>query len=327
MNQTLEIESEQKEAENVQSAENVGQEQSTSGDENKQQGETQGDESKADDVSIAVDSGVGESVVASEQKTEKAPEAPKVEGDASQAKVMEDEGSDTTVEEIDSDFDNIEEVDPSYGIDANLWKSFNSFDEVDLKPPKAEPVEGEEPKKEKKEKVEEVVAEDSGIDEFYRIRTEKEKDQDFKEYIRELCRPQIISYLPDRVVPKGSTVRLTCTVQGNNIQTRWMKGETLVERGKKVQIRTDGEIHILEITDITEREAGEYTAYFKNRAGEVETSSRIRVFDGSLHKPDHLDIALVKGNFNSFNSNQSSTFLSIFKFYLHLKCIRLIFYF
>lgn len=309
MNQTLEIESEQpKEAEIAQSVENVGQEQPpppSSGDENKQQGEN---DSKADDasVSVAVDSGVGESVAASEQKTEKAPEgdAPKVEGDASQAKVMDGEGSETTVEEIDSDFDNIEEVDPSWGIDANLWKSIRSFDEVDLKPPKAEPLEGEEPKKEKKEKVEEVVEENNDIAEFYRIRTEKEKDQDFKEYIRELCRPQIISYLPDRCVPKGSTVRLTCTVQGNNIQTRWMKGENLVERGKKVQIRTDGEIHILEITDITEREAGDYTAYFKNRAGEVETSSRISVFDGSLHKPDHLDIALVKGRFlMHFKSN------------------------
>lgn len=272
--------------------ENVGQEQPSSDDENKQ---VEGDQSKIDDVSIAADSGIGESAPVTEQKPEgadeKKEEAPKNE--ESQAKVMDGEGSDTTVEEIDSDFDNIEDIDPSYGIEANLWKPIKSFDEVDLKPPKAEPKEGEEPKKVKEEVA--AVEVDSEYADFYKIRTEKEKDDDFQEYIRELRRPMIVSYLPDCVVPKGTNVRLTCTVQGNNIQTRWTKNDEPLERGKRVTTKSDGEIHIFEIPEITEREAGVYTAYFKNRAGEVETSTRIRVFDGALHKPDHLDIALVKG--------------------------------
>lgn len=271
--------------------ENVGQEQPSSDDENKQ---VEGDQSKIDDVSIAADSGIGESAPVTEQKTEgadeKKEEAPKNE--ESQAKVMDGEGSDTTVEE-DSDFDNIEDIDPSYGIEANLWKPIKSFDEVDLKPPKPEPKEGEEPKKVKEEAA--AVEVDSEYADFYKIRTEKEKDDDFQEYIRELRRPMIVSYLPDCVVPKGTNVRLTCTVQGNNIQTRWTKNDEPLERGKRVTTKSDGEIHIFEIPEITEREAGVYTAYFKNRAGEVETSTRIRVFDGALHKPDHLDIALVKG--------------------------------
>lgn len=262
------------------------------------------DENKTDDASVAVESGVGESIAVSsdEQKTDQ----PKVvegetgekkEGDESEAKAMEDEGLDTTIdEEFDSDFDNIEEIDPSYEIDSTLWKSIKSFDEVDLKPPKAAPVEGqEEPKKEKKKEEAVETKEDDEFADLYKIRTEKEKDQDFKEYIRELCRPKIVAYLPDRVAAKGTTVRLTCSVEGNNIMTRWTKDDVLLERKKNVQTRSDGEIHTLEISDITVKEAGVYTAYFKNRAGEVETSSRIRVFDGSLHKPDHIDIALVKG--------------------------------
>lgn len=290
----MEIESEQKTEENaVPSAENVGQEQPSS-DENKQ---VEGDQSKIDDVSVAADSGIGESAPVTEQKTEsglgdeKKEEAPK--NDESQAQVMDGDGTDT-VEEIDSDFDNIEDIDPSYGIEANLWKPIKSFDEVDLKPPKAEPKEGEEPPKKKKE--EEATTEvDAEYADFYKIRTEKEKDDDFQEYIKELRRPMIVSYLPDCVVPKGTNVRLTCTVQGNNIQTRWTKNDEPLERGKRVTTKSDGEIHIFEIPEITERENGVYTAYFKNRAGEVETSTRVRVFDGSLHKPDHLDIALVKG--------------------------------
>lgn len=261
------------------------------------------DENKtADDTSVAVESGVGESIVTStdEPKTDQ----PKVEGESSEkkevdeslAKTMDDEGLDTTIdEEFDSDFDNIEEIDPSYGIDPNLWKSIKSFDEVDLKPPKVEPVEGQEPKKEKKKEEAVETKEDDEFADLYKIRTEKEKDQDFKEYIRELCRPKIVAYLPDRVAPKGTTVRLTCSVEGNNIMTRWTKDDMPMERKKNVTTRSDGEIHTLEITDITSREAGVYTAYFKNRAGEVETSSKIAVFDGSLHKPDHIDIALVKG--------------------------------
>lgn len=322
----MEIESEQKIEENaVPSAENVGQEQPSS-DESKQ---VEGDQSKIDDVSVAADSGIGESAPVTEQKTEvgdeKKAEDSKIED--SQAKVMDGE-DDTTVDEIDSDFDNIEDIDPSYEIEANLWKPITSFDEVDLKPPRAEPKEGEEPKKKKED---EGAAEvDSEYADFYKIRTEKEKDDDFQEYIRELRRPMIVSYLPDCVVPKGTNVRLTCTVQGNNIQTRWTKNDEPLERGKRVTTKSDGEIHIFEIPEITEKENGVYTAYFKNRAGEVETSTRVRVFDGSLHKPDHLDIALVKGEhklliqwsstikfkITRMHSNVPNSIILIFYFYI-----------
>lgn len=219
----------------------------------------------------------------------------------SENKAAEMAGSETTIEsDIDSDFDVIEDIDPSYAIESSLWKKVADFDECDFKPAKMEVPEGAEKTEEKKskKKEEEVDAEeDSGFSEVF-IRSEKDKDLDFQEYIRELCRPSIVSYLPDRVAAKGSNVRLTCTVQGNNIQTRWEKDGVLLERGKRIQTRSDGEIHSLEISEITDKDVGVYTAYFKNRAGEVETSSRIKVFDGTLHKPEHIDIALVKGKLN-----------------------------
>ena len=250
---------------------------------------------------MAVESGIGESectVVKDDDQPkndEKCDQVEQNEGDKSQVETNVDEGLDTTIcEEFDSDFDVIEDIDPSYEIDANLWKPIQSFDEVDLKPQKAEPKEGEEPKREKKEK-EVEVKEDNEFADLYKIRTEKEKDQEFREYIRELCRPKIVSFLPDRAAAKGTSIRLTCTVEGNNITARWTKDDQPMEKSRNVITRSDGEIHTLEISEITSREAGVYTAYFKNRAGEVETSSRITVFDGSLHKPDHVDIALVKG--------------------------------
>lgn len=294
------IESEPKQEESVPSSENVaeivGQEQQPSSDENKS---TEGGEIKVDDAS-SVESNANakqpvEAVTNNEMKAGEGEAKSAIEGEKPAEPTEPIEPEEDTTEDFDSDFDNIEEVDPSYEIDTSLWKTFESFDEVDLKPPKPEPKEGEEDEPKKKKKDEEVeVEEDSGFSELV-VRSEKERDQEFREYIRELCRPQIISYLPDRVAAKGTTVRLTCTVKGNNIQTRWTKDDVLIERGKKVSVKTDGEIHTLEIPDITDRDAGVYTAYFKNRAGEVETSSKITVFDGKLHKPDHIDIALVKG--------------------------------
>lgn len=216
----------------------------------------------------------------------------------SEEKVIEGEGSETEIES-ESEFDIMEEIDPSYEIDASLWKKVKDLDECDLKPEKADNPENNDKEEAKpRKKAEESAAaddEDSGYSELVVIRSEKERDQEFREYIRELCRPSIVSYLPDRVAPKGTDVRLTCTVKGNNIQTRWMKNDEVLERGQRIQTKTDGEIHSLEITQITEKDAGVYTAVFKNRAGEVETSSRVKVFDGKLHKPDHIDIALVKG--------------------------------
>ena len=289
------IESEQKPEESVPSVENVenvGQEQQQTSDENKP---AESGETKIDDASI--EKSAEKPTIEGEKQSEM-----KVEGEIKPEEIAEklnELGSDTS-EDIDSDFDNIEDVDPSYEIEPALWKTFESFDEVDFHPPKVEPKEGEEPpKEERKAKKEEVVEveEDSGFSELVVVRSEKERDQEFQEYIRELCRPQIISYLPDRVAAKGTTVRLTCTVKGNNIQTRWLKNEVAIERNPRIMTRTDGEIHTLEIKDITDKDAGEYTAIFKNRAGEVETSSNIRVFDGKLHKPDHIDIALVKGEY------------------------------
>lgn len=210
---------------------------------------------------------------------------------------VEADDDDTAVESEDSDFDVMEEIDPSYSIDSTLWLKVKDFDACDLKPAKKENPEGDVTEsKEKKVKKEDEAAEeeDSGFSEIV-IRSEKDRDQEFKEYIRELCRPSIVSYLPDRVAAKGTDIRLTCTVQGNNIQTKWMKNDATLERQARIQTRTDGEIHILEITKISEKDEGVYTAVFKNRAGEVETSSRIKVYDGKLHKPDHIDVALVKG--------------------------------
>lgn len=304
------LESESKPVEEtVTSAENVGQEQSQAAavDENKP---TEITEPKIDDASAVekpVES-VGENVEQPKAPIEGEAKTEVVQGEDSKIedsldKAMDGAGSDTAVEsDVDSDFDVMEEIDPSYAIDPNLWTKVADIDACDLKPAKKE-VPGEEgeekkpEKKAKKEEAEEDVEEDSGFSEIV-IRSEKERDQEFQEYIFELCRPSIVSYLPDRVAPKGSNVRLTCTVQGNNIQTKWMKDEVTIERGKRLQTKSDGEIHSLEISEITEKDAGVYTAVFKNRAGEVETSSHVKVYDGKLHKPDHIDIALVKGELN-----------------------------
>lgn len=235
-------------------------------------------------------------IVEGDVKSDSAPDDEK----AKDSEAVEADGEDTAVESEDSDFDVMEEIDPSYSIDSNLWLKVKDIDACDLKPAKKEAPEGgdgKEAKEEKKaKKEEEVEEEDSGFSEIV-IRTEKDRDQEFQEYIRELCRPNIVSYLPDRVAAKGTDIRLTCTVRGNNIQTKWMKNDAVLERQPRIQTRTDGEIHIIEITKITEKDEGVYTAVFKNRAGEVETSSRIKVYDGKLHKPDHIDIALVKGEY------------------------------
>jgi hypothetical protein len=218
-------------------------------------------------------------------------------GEASDQEAVEEESE----YESDSDFDIMEEIDPSYEIDTSKWKTIKDFDEVDLKPEKKDdPEKGEKPEKRKKaDEEEEADVEEESHGVVIYVRSEKERDEEFRNYVRDLCRPQIISYLPDRNAPKGSNVKLTCTVKGYNMTVRWLKNGEELQRSKTIQTKSDGEIHMLEITKITNKDAGEYTVVFKNRAGEVSTSSLIKVFDGKLHKPDHLDIALVKGEFLS----------------------------
>lgn len=219
----------------------------------------------------------------------------------------EDEQSESEVEsEMDSsDYDVIEdEIDPS------LWKKVRNFDDCDFKPEKKDPVkaegaEGEEAPapvvKASRKKASSEDDEDNESEEKssggvqIEIRSEKQRDTEFREYVSQLCRPHIISYLKDRIAAKGTAIRLTCTVEGNNVQAAWKKNGVNLDKSKNVQYKSDGQVHTLDLLKLTDRDAGEYTCIFKNRAGEVETIANVKVFDGKLHKPDHIDIALVKG--------------------------------
>ena len=294
------------------SAENVGQDQSqTVEGENKSTDIENATNASTDGVSVVVEPGQEQPPPTEGDALTNAEAQPVVSGDKPVEEAQpEEEESESEVESDmeSSDYDAIEdEIDPA------LWKKVKNFDDCDFKPEKKDPPKGEDgeeapvaavkaPRKkaESDEEDNESVVSSGGYK--IEIKSEKERDNEFREYVRELCRPHIISYLQNRIAAKGTAIKMTCTVEGNNIQTRWTKNGVNLDKGKYVQYKSDGLVHTLELLKLTDRDAGEYACIFKNRAGEVETVASVKVFDGKLHKPDHIDIALVKGEFIFYNS-------------------------
>ena len=237
---------------------------------------------------------------------------PEISGDKpAEGEQPEDHQSEESEAESDMDSSEYDVIEDE--IDPILWKKVRNFDDCDFKPEKKDPIkaegeEGEEappPARAARKKVEsdeednESVVSSGGVK--IDIKSEKQRDTEFREYVSQLCRPHIISFLKDRIAAKGTAIRLTCTVEGNNVQASWKKNGVNLDKGKYVQYKSDGQVHTLDLLKLTDRDAGEYACTFKNRAGDVETIANVKVYDGKLHKPDHIDIALVKGELNYFN--------------------------
>ncbi|XP_035774828.1 muscle M-line assembly protein unc-89-like [Anopheles albimanus] len=109
--------------------------------------------------------------------------------------------------------------------------------------------------------------------------TEREKDIEFQR-LRKASRPPLyLTKLTDRSAPTGSTIKLQCTIEGQEISVRWFKNDVQLERSKRLQFAAADGLHTLTITHLKHTDAGEYKILAKNRGGEIPSIARVRVYD------------------------------------------------
>ncbi|XP_052890695.1 muscle M-line assembly protein unc-89 [Anopheles moucheti] len=109
--------------------------------------------------------------------------------------------------------------------------------------------------------------------------TEKEKDAEFQR-LRKASRPPLyLTKLTDRSAPTGSTIKLQCTVEGQEVTVRWMKNDQPIERSANLQTSAADGLYTLTIKGLKHSDAGVYTIYAKNRGGEIPSVARVRVYD------------------------------------------------
>uniref|UniRef100_A0A182NFQ7 Ig-like domain-containing protein n=1 Tax=Anopheles dirus TaxID=7168 RepID=A0A182NFQ7_9DIPT len=114
--------------------------------------------------------------------------------------------------------------------------------------------------------------------------TEKEKDAEFQR-VRKASRPPLyLTKLTDRSAPTGSTIKLQCTVEAQEVTVRWLKNDQPVERSNRLQTSAADGLYTLTITDLKHKDAGEYKILAKNRGGEIPSVAHVRVYDAMKPK-------------------------------------------
>uniref|UniRef100_A0A182QIC7 Ig-like domain-containing protein n=1 Tax=Anopheles farauti TaxID=69004 RepID=A0A182QIC7_9DIPT len=114
--------------------------------------------------------------------------------------------------------------------------------------------------------------------------TEKEKDAEFQR-LRKASRPPLyLTKLTDRSAPTGSTIKLQCTVEAQEVTVRWMKDDQPVERSERLQTSAADGLYTLTIKNLKHKDAGEYKILAKNRGGEIPSIAHVRVYDAMKPK-------------------------------------------
>ncbi|KAL0279933.1 UNVERIFIED_CONTAM: hypothetical protein PYX00_001383 [Menopon gallinae] len=96
-------------------------------------------------------------------------------------------------------------------------------------------------------------------------------------------KPVFCSRLVDRTAPRGSRVKLTCTVLGTpEPSVKWLRhGLPLIPTpGDRYSAKIRDGIASLEIEGATQLDNGEYTCLAQNIHGESSTTCKLRIFDG-----------------------------------------------
>ncbi|GAA49621.1 twitchin, partial [Clonorchis sinensis] len=103
--------------------------------------------------------------------------------------------------------------------------------------------------------------------------------QPIEMFQEELTRPRFAFHLRNRYIQEGSSVKLTCTADGNPTpQMTWYKdGYELHRGGGNYEIETMLGISSLELYSCTEDDSGRYTCVAKNSQGEDETNCKLIV--------------------------------------------------
>lgn len=176
--------------------------------------------------------------------------------------------------EYDSD---VELIPPKEEFDPSVWKSVDDL-ETQLKNSE------EETKKTKAKEAKEASKESSRRESTHEM-TERERDLEWQRQ-RQLMRPPlIISHLKSRAAPKGSTVKLTCTISGPGITVRWFKDGNPIEKSAKHSFKVSEGLLSLEMVNVDFSDQGEYSCIIKNKNGETSTSTTVKVYESFESKP------------------------------------------
>lgn len=111
-------------------------------------------------------------------------------------------------------------------------------------------------------------------------------------------RLKFATQLRDRTSLVGNKIKFTCSVLGPNPNIRWFKDGNPLQYGPNCRNLTAESMSIVELSDITMEQTGEYKCLAKNDFSEVFTTSYLKVYDAVVEgdKEAPLFVLSIRGN-------------------------------
>lgn len=109
-----------------------------------------------------------------------------------------------------------------------------------------------------------------------RLLTEKEYDQEWQRERESRKLPLLLNQLAARTVVEHTPIKLSCSVDGEGVQVKWLKNGALIPKNAN-QTAKDG-LMVLDLPDPTKDDSGVYSCVIKNKNGEVSTSATVSVY-------------------------------------------------
>lgn len=99
-----------------------------------------------------------------------------------------------------------------------------------------------------------------------------------------LEKPRFGTQLSDRTITENSTsVKLTCSLLTTDCEISWEKNKIPIRPSSKYRMTMEDGLAILEISDVSDEDAGKYSCIASNKFGDCMTSCKLKVFSG--YKP------------------------------------------
>lgn len=85
--------------------------------------------------------------------------------------------------------------------------------------------------------------------------------------------------LSNQTVQKGQTVKMICSVIGQQAILKWQKNNKAIDFDSRVKLMNSGVIGQIVISDVSLKDAGEYVCHAKNNYNEIKTSCILKVIE------------------------------------------------
>ncbi|XP_066263912.1 telokin-like [Branchiostoma lanceolatum] len=96
--------------------------------------------------------------------------------------------------------------------------------------------------------------------------------------------PHIVEPIQGTETREGEGAGFTCRIEGTEVDVTWYRNDSPIKPSKYFQLMSEGEYHVLNISEAFPEDAGTYKVVAVNPAGEDQCAADLQV-ESKSHSP------------------------------------------